>query len=133
MLQTLINDVRHYYADYFVKLTPREEDYGEILDYMKPNMTTFGKKTYEPKCFQSIPARHTVRFRNTYNRFRIFLSWVPELLRLQDPANAAYAFHNSNVYIRDEDISIAKSIYELSKHTVQFVDYFENDNNYQVS
>lgn len=125
--------MKHFYGDYFTKLIPRKEDYGEILKYIKPNMTTAATNTFEPKKFQSIPTRHTIRFRNTYHRFRIFLSWVPELLRLQDPKDSAYQFRNNSVYVSQEDISIAKSIYEFSKHTVQFVDYFEADNNYQVS
>ena len=114
-------------------MTPKKEDYESIVDYMKPNMTQAAKRTYEPKRYQSIPKRNAIRFRNTYNRFRVFLSWVPELLRLQDPSETAYAHHKATVYVSDEDIAIAKSVYEFSKHTIQFVDYFEGESNFQVS
>ena len=96
-------------------------------------MTTAARNTYEPRRYPSIPTRNTIRFRNTYNRFRVFLSWVPELLRLQDPRSEAYQHNKSSVYVTVEDIEISKALYKFFAHTIQFVDYFESDNNYQVS
>ena len=127
-VQTLINDVKHEYEDYFGSLTPQKQDYDKILDYMKPNMTTAARNTYEPKRYQSIPKRNTIRFRNTYNRFRVFSQYLQPV-----PSESAYAHRKASIYITDDDIEIAKSVYEISQHTVQFVDYFESENNYQVS
>ena len=97
---------------------------------MKPGMTAAGRNTYEPKRYQAIPTLKPIRFRNFYDRLRIFLSWIPELLRLQDPL---HEHHKSSVYISAQDIEICKSLFEFSQHTIHFVNYFENEKNFQVS
>ena len=110
-------------------MVPRKEDYANIVEFMKPGMTAAGKNTYQPKRYQSIPMLKPIRFRNFYDRLRIFLSWIPELLRLQDPL---HQHHKSSVYITEQDITLCKNLFEFSKHTIQFVNYFEDEKHYQV-
>ena len=51
-------------------------------------------------------------------------------MRLQDPLHKN---HNPSVYVTEEDIAICKNLFDFSKHTIQFVNYFEGDKNFQVS
>ena len=99
---------------------------------MKPGMSESGRRTFEPKRYQRIKKRNPIRFRNTYERFRVFCSWIPELLRLQNSRDKAHEHYKPTVYVSEEDVQTAKTIYEFLHHTMGFIDYFENDNNFQV-
>ena len=100
---------------------------------MKPGMSESGRQTFKPKRYQRIKTRNPIRFRNTYNRFRVFCSWIPELLRLQDHKDKAYEHYKRSVYITEEDIERVKTVFDFLKHTIGFINYFENDNNFQVN
>lgn len=87
------------------------------------------------RSFPAIPDRNKVRFRNEWQRFRTFLSRVPELKRIEaspnDPQHAVLI--NSGLNLTDERIDDYKAIFEFQEMLIHHTDHFESNKTLHVS
>ena len=85
--------------------------------------------------YLTIPERNKVRFRNDWQRFRSFLSRVPEMQRIASDQNDIQ--HN---VLADTDLSLSESriddfraVFEFQDMLVKHINHFESQKTFHVS
>ena len=82
--------------------------------------------------YKIIPEKNTIRFRNTKNRFEIYLSWIPEMRSInENPEHEMFSTVNE-VFPSETQLELAEIIHELASHMAEYVDYFESNEFNQV-
>ena len=83
--------------------------------------------------YKCIPEKNDIRFRNTKIRYEIYLSWLPELRSIKENSNHEMHQMVKELFPSDDQIELAQIVYEFSSHMIEYVDYFECNDNFQVS
>ena len=125
----IISKTRRELADHF-KFTPINQSYlPEIGPLMRKNYDE-SKKIVK---YKVIPAQNTIRFRNTRDRYKMYLTWIPELKAIK--ANKDHQLNElvSTIFPSDDQLDLIRDIYEFSDEMIVFVDFFESNSNYQVN
>ena len=100
-------------------------------------MTEMGRATSSAgiKNYLIIPERNKVRFRNDWQRFRAFLSRVPELKRIE--SNQNHPQHETlkalNLSLSEERIDEFKAVFEFQDMLVKHINHFESNSTFHVS
>ena len=82
--------------------------------------------------YRIIPEEKNIRFRNTKERFQGYLTWLPELEKLKDQTNHYLNDEVTRIYPTPTQLELIRDVHEFSAQIVNYVDYFESNNNYQV-
>lgn len=116
-------------ADHF-KSTPIDQTYLPEIGPLLRNNYEEGQKIVK---YRTIPEKNPIRFRNKRERHKIYLTWLPELKAIK--SNEEHQLHDlvSSIFPTDDQLDIMRDLYEFSDEMVVFIDFFESNNNYQVS
>ena len=121
--------------NYFNDLPVNDLDVDHIGEIMFDDwLTMTPEQKQEAKLkYQKIPAEFTVRFRNSYERSKGLLSRFQELERIN--SNIQHPVHNltKDLDVGSEQRQLLRAIYDMQKHIVSLINYYENDSTFQTT
>ena len=79
-----------------------------------------------------IPQLNKVRFRNTCDRFRIFLAWTYELQIIAETEGDPNQEEAKESLLSKDDQDFLLAINKITSHNIMFIKHFETQSRYQV-
>lgn len=82
--------------------------------------------------YKCIPEKNHVRFKNVRDRYKLYLTWIPELKSIKADPNHLLHEKVSDIFPTEEELDLIRDIKDFSEEMIVFVDFFESNHNYQV-